>query len=315
MGSAVIVTGHVVTVGVSRGCLVVKDASGVRRLERVPAADRIVITGNTGSISIEAMAWLTQCAIPWSVLWRDKILATGSAETSDTTLWRKQVTGNPLPVMRFLNDAKLSGQAANAEFLGADRVAKRIRQYADRMSVEDDILRFLGLEGKAAEAYWSAWKTVTVPFVADHMLKVPPRWLQWNMRKSLTAMNTNRNATDPVNALINYAYRVGETLCVEACQDVGLSPLIGLSHKRQAEARNSMALDLLEAIRPECDRIVLGMLREAPSWRWHDFLELATGVVRIESSSIRERIITEVSCYRETAGNYAREVVRVMKHG
>lgn len=70
---------------------------------------------------------------------------------------------------------------------------------------------------------------------------------------------SNQLASDPVNALLNYLYRVGETEAVHACHATGLIPSIGISHTDKP-GRDSMALDLMEAIRPACDRVALSML-------------------------------------------------------
>lgn len=306
-----IASGHFVTVGVSRGCLVVKDGDRTRRIERVPKTEeRIVIAGNVGYISLEAMAWLEQCGIPWSVLWRDQVVAGSASGTGDLRLWRKQILAPPEPITRYLLLVKLTGQAAVATEMGAPETARRIRDLTQAMADVDNLDALLGIEAKAAATYWRAWHRVTVPFIADHMLKVPPRWTRFVDRDSL-ATKGQRNATDPVNALLNYAYKVGETLCVEGIQETGMSPLIGISH-HSPKQRNSMALDLLEAIRPECDRVILRMLGEPPWLRWHDFLELDSGVVRIETGSIRERVIREVSWLRDAVGGYAREVAEAV---
>lgn len=316
-----IVTGHSVHVSVRKGCLIIRSNTGETRLERVPRVhDRLVLAGNVGLITIEAMAWLEACELPWCVLWRGELLAGNHDGKGDPETHRAQATADPLPITRYLLAAKLRGQARNAEMMRAPDAAKYLSGYADKLGLREDLLQITGIEGKGAKIYWDLWRErVTVPFVADHMLKVPPRWIRFVSRDSLYSNRRARQATDPVNALLNYAYRIGETLCVEACYEHGMSPVIGPGHPRKhirlvhgETPRNSMALDLLEAVRPACDRVVLELLDYGqgirPYLKWHDFLELETGVVRVESSALRERIIRECELFRGEVSGFAREV-------
>lgn len=318
-------TGADVQIAVRRGCLHVRG-DNEHRIEKLPRTyERIVIDGACGLVTLEAMAWMRDHGIAWSVLWRDRGVIGASIDgEGDPGLWRAQATAEPGRIMRVLLAGKLAGQASNAEMLGSPDTAKRILGYAESLALSDEPTRIMGYEGHAAKAYWRAWETVEVPFLADHMLEIPPRWIRFAGRKSLAMEGSNRRASDPVNALINYAYKVGETLCVRACYAVGLSPVLGLSHSRAhvrardgESPRPSMALDLLEVIRPACDRVVLGLLDYGqgirPYLRWHDFLELDTGVVRVESDVLRERIIGECSRFQGDVMECASEVRRILR--
>jgi transposase len=156
-------------------------------------------------------------------------------------------------ITRYLLNVKLSGQADNlSKFFAADDIANLIREYAASEPIP---------EGKAAEAYWATWSNrVAVPWSPTDCLKVPATWLGFAQRPSLNgAQPPNKDATDPVNAVLNYLYRVAETECVHACYAYGLHPALGISHTDKS-GRDSMALDLLEVIRPLCDRIALEIL-------------------------------------------------------
>lgn len=331
-----IVSGHSVSITVRSGCLSIKDQHGERRIERVPRLyDRMVINGNIGMLTLDAQAWMHEYGLTWCYLRRvkdddenyvteDLISHSGGSGTADPELWRAQILGDPFPVMRMLLAAKLDGQAANAELLRDSDAAKRIHRCAEGLSLASAHREVLGFEGKAAEVYWQVWGSqVRVPFLADELVRVPPRWLEWGSRKSLVMSRSNRNATSPLNALLNYAYKVGESVCVEACHAVGMTPLLGLSHNQRHQRRRtgttprpSMALDLLEAIRPSCDLVVLGLLDYGqgivPYLMWRDFLELSSGVVRVESVSLREAVIRGCEPLRDVACGYAREVARLL---
>lgn len=315
----------IVVRGNGKGMLAVLDSRNnvTALLERVPAEyDRIVIATDNGYMSAHAMAWLAETGIPWVWLWRDKIVAT-SHPGQEPEMWRKQGNSDPLPVMRYILAAKLDGQHMIADMLNNPDAGKMIRSCADAIRLADSRKVIMGYEGRAALAYWEAWDDVYVPFLADHLSKVPPRWYSWNGRRSLVAEAINRHASDPINAMLNYAYKVGETLCVQACYATDLSPNVSVMHHRKYlksrdgnQLRNSMALDLLEVLRPWCDRAILGMLDYGqgivPYLRWSDFLELANGTVRVENTELRRRIIESVSEFQDKATEAAEEVRRIL---
>ena len=66
-------------------------------------------------------------------------------------------------------------------------------------------------------------------------------------------------AAGPVNAMLNYGYTLGESVARHACQIVGLDPALGVMHTDKPH-RDSLALDLLEALRPTIDRTALQLL-------------------------------------------------------
>lgn len=314
-----IASGSDIHVSVRRGCLTIKDGRGTRTIERVPSGvyDRLVINGHKGVMTLEAMAWCQDYGMSWTVLYRDRgAIASNTGAVGNAKTLRQQAQAEKAEhVTRVLLAEKINGQADNAETLlrDPDR-AKRIRAHADTLMVTPHLTT---PEGHAAHIYWNAWKTrVHVPWTVDDMLKVPDRWLRFDKRKSLYWLDKNRCATDPVNALLNYSYQVGLSKCVEACHAVGMSPLIGMSHgrykKMSQEQQPAMALDLLEPLRPRLDRIVLDLLDYGqgitPYLVWYDFLELSTGVVRVESAEIRERIITGVEALTDDALFWATRV-------
>jgi CRISPR/Cas system-associated endonuclease Cas1 len=71
--------------------------------------------------------------------------------------------------------------------------------------------------------------------------------------------STTRPAATPINALLNYSYGLAEIECRLAAITVGLDPGMGIVHTDKRN-RDSLALDLLEAIRPLVERNVLTLL-------------------------------------------------------
>jgi len=67
-----------------------------------------------------------------------------------------------------------------------------------------------------------------------------------------------RPPPDPVNATLSYLYTLGLGEASSALMALGLDPAIGLLHQLRY-GRESLSLDLLEALRPELDRLALSL--------------------------------------------------------
>jgi len=67
---------------------------------------------------------------------------------------------------------------------------------------------------------------------------------------------SNRHATHPINALLNYAYRLLESQIHIEIVALGLDPTIGFLHANRA-GRAALAYDLMEPLRPLVDRSIL----------------------------------------------------------
>lgn len=72
-------------------------------------------------------------------------------------------------------------------------------------------------------------------------------------------MTTNQNnASEPVNAALNYGYALLEGECRRAINAVGLEPSVGLLHELSTtQTRQSLAYDLMEPFRWLIDITVL----------------------------------------------------------
>jgi hypothetical protein len=107
---------------------------------------------------------------------------------------------------------------------------------------------------------------------------LPEHWRAFGRRASPLTRNP-RLAANPANAILNYLYAILEAECRIACLAVGLDPGLGVLHADQRN-RDSMALDLMEAVRPDVDAYVLDLL-EGHDFRAKDFRETRQGVCRV----------------------------------
>ena len=97
----------------------------------------------------------------------------------------------------------------------------------------------------------------------DHALTVDAQFNELILQNKAYFSFTNRNKrppTDPVNALLSFAYTILTNDCAAALEGAGLDPYIGFLH-RDRPGRLSLALDLMEEFRSIiADRFVLTLI-------------------------------------------------------
>jgi CRISPR-associated endonuclease Cas1 len=285
--SVLVADGYNVSVRVARGHLVVEDGIGAtRRVRRIPRVDatapaqrsgkavriaRLVVLSDTGFVSMEAIRWCADMRVTLTQVDRDgRILMSSPGLAGDSRLRIAQVramNGGPHAatgemIMREILRDKIMGQAAVIrDVFGNTGTAGQLEDLAGRAMSAVSLGSALPLEGAAARVYFSAWRNrVFTPFSPADLAFVPAHWYKFNSRTSKHSPNMQGyKATDPVNALLNYAYAVCESEARYACHVIGLDPGIGLSHTDYKRG-HSLAYDIMEVLRPEADRVVLSML-------------------------------------------------------
>ena len=139
------------------------------------------------------------------------------------------------------------------------------------------------LEASAAALYFGAWSgraDCAPTFATKDRRRIPPHWSRYEGRRSvLASAASNRKAERPVNAMLNYLYALVEAEAILACQTVGLDPGLGIVHA-DAKGRQSLALDIMEPVRPEVDAFVLNLV-ERRTFRKAEFTETSDGQVRL----------------------------------
>ncbi len=292
--SVLVADGYGLSLSVTRGHLLVRDGLGRHRRERkLPRAQRtvrrIVILGHTGHLTLEAVRWCTDTSIALIQLDNDgtTLLTAGRNGTDDARLRRAQAAAPAsevgIEIARRLLGAKLAGQAAVLrELLGTEVPATVISQLAEQLRDAQDLVHCRDLEAQASNTYFAAWSTtVSCRFAERDRDKVPDHWLVFSARSSPLHRSgrTPRTAAKPVNALLNYGYALAEAEARLAAQAVGLDPGLGIVHTDQRN-RDSLALDLLEPLRPVVERHVLQLLA-ARHFRASDLHETRQGACRL----------------------------------
>jgi CRISPR-associated protein Cas1 len=216
--------------------------------------DSIIIEGKSGHISLRALHWLSGNNIPIFAMGYD-----GSVVSSILP---------PAPIKADLRVAQIQAAIDNekkfniAHALVKAKIEKSL-QVLDWLAERYDITKEVGaakheaiklseaktvnelrtVEGRTALRYWEAFEKV----IPDHL------------RFQGRMVNTKAmNATDPVNAALNYGYGFLKCECRMAINTVGLEPAIGFLHESADYiTRESLVYDLEEPFRFLVDLTVM----------------------------------------------------------
>jgi CRISPR-associated endonuclease Cas1 len=139
-------------------------------------------------------------------------------------------------------------------------------------------------EGRAALAYFTCWETIPLRWKGTGRKPIPPEWHHAGLRQSFVS-GTNRHATHPVNAMLNYAYGVLEGQVRIAAVAAGLDPTIGYLHACRS-GRVALVYDLMEPLRPQVDRMVLDFV-QGRTFDPRDFVLTERGVCRLHPQLAR----------------------------
>ena len=311
--------GYGVQVRVDRGHLMLDDGiAAERRHARLPRVghglERLVVIGTDGIVSLAAIQWLTEQNAAFVMVDREgKVLTTaGPSRKPDARIRRAQglalQSGVGLQIARELINQKLIGQENVARnSLRSTTVADAIAGFRAELgsAVGFDQIRLL--EAQAGSAYWSAWKTLTVTFPTKDAQRVPAHWQTFQSRMSLLSRKSARKATDPCNAMLNYLYAVLESEARLAASALGLDPGLGFLHSDMAN-RDSLALDLMEPVRPLVDAYVLEWIfRDVLKRDW--FFEERDGNCRL-MADLASRLSETAPAWRKALAPIAEFVTR-----
>lgn len=150
----------------------------------------------------------------------------------------------------------------------------RLKRLAAEVQGSDDLDVVRGMEGEAAQLYFS---------LLDHLIRVDDKDMRFGGR-------SRRPPRDRVNALLSLLYTLLTHDCRGALEAVGLDPAVGFLH-RDRPGRPSLALDMMEEFRPVlADRLALSLInRRQISAR--DFQVMDNGAVLLKDDA-RKVVLT-----------------------
>ena len=325
--SVVILDGDSVSMKVVNGQLLLEDGSkSQRRTLQLTRAHvnarpgwRIVILAWHGMVTLDALAWCQALDVQVIALdpKMERVILHGAPTSSDNArLRRAQATapGQPigLEITRFLLGEKIRGQRDVLGRLGyqVDDVDLACEAMADDPAGRAEAVReCLGLESVVASIYWQCWSEIACTWAERDLRQVPQHWRTAGQRTSNRGKSP-RNAITPVQAMLNYCYRLLETEAVIALRKIGLDPGMGVFHTDKPN-RASMALDCMEAVRPAVDGYVLSLV-ESRTFGRGDVMELQDGTCRL-LPPVSHMLTQQLPGWRQAIGPVVEHVANLLR--
>jgi CRISPR-associated endonuclease Cas1 len=264
----------------------------------IPA--RIVMVDGSGSISFDVLSWLSEQGVSLvQINWKGEVHSVASASGYSANpfrvQWQRETRTDEIKRIEFAI-AKITQKIENS--IGT--LEKSIRRndpwnkaieiaYSTLTKLDEkqprSIVELRALEANAAAAYFRAWKGIPIKWRGISRRPIPDSWKVIGQRTSLFHRAGNRNASHPVNAILNYAYTVLQSeLQIDAIAE-GYDPTFGIMH----EGNNGSAafiFDLMEPHRPVVDRTVLEFIG-GHIFDPADFVIRSDGVCRLNPEMAR----------------------------
>lgn len=297
-----VLTGHGSRLWINNGCLMVRNGfthfpQKANEYRFFPndskRPERIIVVDGSGSISFDALDWLTRNDVPLIRLnWRGEVQTVlngyGSTNIQCIEAQPKAKTGNrSLEIAKAIISEKLKNSISTLNSVlpkskNRTEAITTLKAYLERVKTAslNSTSQLMGIEGAAAIAYFGAWRSLPIKWEGTKRKPIPSAWYQIGLRSSVTRQKTkNRNASHPVNAMLNYAYGVLESQIRIWIIANGFDPRIGFLHTRRRDG-SALIFDLMEPMRPKVDLAILSFIKSnvfTPS----DFIIRSDGVCRL----------------------------------
>jgi CRISPR-associated endonuclease Cas1 len=304
-----ILCGHGVSLRIENGALVIRDGfthyPQKQALHRFFAGSRdipqrILLLDGSGTLSFDVLSWLAEQNVALArVKWTGEVATvasgTGFASDGEKVQWQRETLADETKRIAFAADLirrKVIASIATLETClplssKIDAAIDWHRQALSRLSSETfaDMRDIRGIEAQCASRYFLAWDGIAMKWKGRK--PVPDEWRTYTGRNSLAngLKPENRNASHPINALLNYAYAVKLAhMQIQAIAD-GYDPTVGIMHHGR-RGKPSFIFDLIEPERPKVDAAVLTFVQER-SFAATDFILRSDGVCRLSPQLAR----------------------------
>jgi CRISPR-associated endonuclease Cas1 len=280
-----ILNGHGASMRIENGSLTIRDGfthypqqqAEYRFFPRdLDLPTRILLLDGSGTLSFDVLSWLAEQGVALARIRSSGEIATvvggtGYVADREKVRWQQETRADDTKRFAFAADIirqKLIGSIATLEShfepsRGKTIAIEKAHIGIDRLNSEtfSDINAIFAIEGECASAYFAAWNGMPINWIGTARRPIPENWRTYSGRSSLATgvKAENRNASHPVNAMLNYAYAVRlAQMQIHAVID-GYDPTFGIMHngKRGSPA---FVLDLVEPKRPVVDAAILKLV-------------------------------------------------------
>ena len=273
-----LITGFGTSINVDRRKLIITNRLKDTRLEFYPHKinhDGIIIDGHTGNITFEAMRWLSKHNINLTLLnWNGQLLANVMPEQPKSGRLRVKQYQKYLDstsrfevvlkivqtkvehslnlleqLSRFYESVDIARIKKSAE--KEDLFLLGIMKNSEKQDISKSIKQLMTYEGRIAGIY--------LENLTEIFNRLNPEF-NFTGRKNKTN-SRNYNASDEINALLNYGYAILESEIRKGINSVGLDYSIGFLHEIN-QSRTPLVYDIQELFRWLIDVSVIQLLEE-----------------------------------------------------
>lgn len=298
-----VLCGHGVALKIEGGSLLVRNGFTHHPQEReefrffkgsLDIPPQIIVLDGSGNITFDVLNWLAEQNVTLTRLtWQGEIAtvaaSNGYAANPHRVNWQRETRADHTARMSWCID--LISRKIEGCILTLEKAVPRSsrwnaameRAYADLSALEltppQDIVGLRIIEANSAAAYFRAWRDIPIKWRGLTRNPIPDDWKSVGARTSDFALAGNRNASHPVNAMLNYAYTVVESQQRLKAIAEGYDPTIGIMHESRPGA-SAFVYDTMEPERAKVDRSLLDFIR-SHTFDPADFVLRRDGVVRL----------------------------------
>lgn len=306
-----ILNGHGVSLRIENGTLVIRDGFTHYPQKRgeyrffprdLELPSRILLLDGSGTLSFEVLTWLAEQGVALARVKASGEVATVASGTGyvadrEKVDWQLAMRADLSKRLEFAADLIRRKVLSSIPTLEACIPHSKSREMAlakansaiERLENEtfEDMNAIFAIEGECASAYFRSWQGLPVSWKGIARRPVPQEWHAYNWRSSRAAGKKaeNRNASHPVNAMLNYAYAVKlAKLQLDAIAN-GYDPTIGIMHNSK-RGSPAWALDMIELERASVDARVLQLVADQ-KFAAADFISRKNGGCRLSPQLAR----------------------------
>ena len=305
-----ILAGHGVSLRVEAGTLLIRNGfthyPQKQQTHRYFKGDadlpsRIMMLDGSGSITFDVLSWLNEQQVPLvKIDWTGNAVTVVSGDSfaadRERVAWQTEIRSDRRKRMEFCNALiarKIEGCMQTLEELlrrshAWDRAMKRAEDDLARLAKNppETVNELRLLEARSAVAYFRAWYATSLLWRTSARHPIPDEWRTVGPRFTRVYATGSRNASHPVNAILNYAYAVLQSqVQIKAVAD-GYDPVLGIMHFER-DGSPAFVFDMMEPERPKVDRAVLSFLK-SEALHPADFTIRSDGVVRLNPELARQ---------------------------
>jgi len=295
-----LVSGFGTSINVDKRKLIITNKLKNEKLEFLPHKihhDSIVIDGHTGYVTFESLRWLSKHDISLTLLnWNGNLLSVALPEGPKSANLRIKQYQKYLDLPTRLDIAqKITHAKIDASFNLLEQLSlyhsdidiksvknsfeKERQVFLSKLGAKKPFSELLMYEGRIAILYFDGIKKI--------FNKSAPEF-NFDSRKG-KSYSWNNNASDEVNALLNYGYSILESEVKKCINSAGFDAGIGFLHEI-APSKTPLIYDIMELFRWIVDYSVIQLLEDSTRPKKSDFIVTENYNIRLRENTAKSLI-------------------------